>query len=200
MVFGYARCSTNEKKQDIDRQRRELKQMGAADENIYFEYASGTRSDRIELNRLLSAVSPGDTIVTTEVSRITRSTKQLCDIIDICKNKQLKLIIKDSITINCANGNIDPMTNAFLQISGVFAELERNIISERVKSGMQNAKSKGVHCGRATTQKSTIPGDFCKYYEAYKNKRLNLSELARLSSVSRPTAYKYIKILEQKNE
>ena len=103
------------------------------------------------MNKLLNVVQSGDTIVTTEVSRITRSTKQLCDIIEICKDKKLKLIIKDSITIDCTSGTLDPMTKAFLQISGVFAELERNIISERVKSGMRNAKAKGVVCGRGKT-------------------------------------------------
>ena len=141
MIYGYARCSTTEDKQDINRQTRELKQLGATDETLYFEYESGTKIDRAELNKMFNAVREGDTIVTTEVSRITRSTKQLWDIIELCKQKRLKLIIKDSITIDCTSGDVDPMTNAFLQMSGVFAELERNIISERVKSGMRNAKA-----------------------------------------------------------
>ena len=145
MKFGYARCSTNELKQDIERQKRELKQLGVSDENIYFEYESGTKTDRAELKKLFNIVRAGDTIITTEVSRITRSTKQLCDIIELCKEKKLKLVIKDSITIDCSSGELDTMTKAFLQISGVFAELERNIISERVKSGLRNAKAKGTN-------------------------------------------------------
>jgi len=72
MVYGYARCSTNETKQDIDRQKRELKKMGVEDKNIYFEYESGAKTDRIQLNRLLSVAKDKDTIVTTEVSRLTR--------------------------------------------------------------------------------------------------------------------------------
>ena len=75
MTYGYARCSTNETKQDITRQQRELKEMGA--EHIYTEYASGTKSDREELAKLLAAVREGDTICVLEVSRLTRSTKQL---------------------------------------------------------------------------------------------------------------------------
>ena len=70
MVYGYARCSTNEELQDINRQIRELKQLGAAEETIYREYESGTKNDRVELQRLLAAVRNGDTIVATEVSRI----------------------------------------------------------------------------------------------------------------------------------
>ena len=85
MIYGYARCSTNEELQDINRQIRELTQLGAAEENIYREYESGIKNDRVELQRLLSAVEAGDTIVATEVSRITRSTKQLCEIIELAQ-------------------------------------------------------------------------------------------------------------------
>ena len=77
MIYSYARCSTNEEMQDINRQIRELKQLGATDKTIYREYESGMNHDRVELQRLLKAVETGDTIVVTEVSRITRSTKQL---------------------------------------------------------------------------------------------------------------------------
>ena len=113
MIYGYCRCSTNEKKQDINRQRKELKEMGATDNTISMEYESGTKINRVELNRLLEIVKQGDIIVVTEISRITRSTKQLCDIIELVRNKGLKLVIKGSITLDCTNGeNIDPMTKA----------------------------------------------------------------------------------------
>lgn len=85
MIYGYARCSTNEKQQDINRQVRELKQLGATDTTIYLEYESGIKENRVELNKLLNIVKSGDTIIATEVSRITRSTKQLCDIIELAK-------------------------------------------------------------------------------------------------------------------
>ena len=94
MIYGYARCSINEKLQDINRQVRELKQQGATDKTIYLEYESGTREDRAELSKLLDVVRPGDTIITTEVSRITRSTKQLCEIIEFAKAQHIKLIIQ----------------------------------------------------------------------------------------------------------
>ena len=67
MNYGYARCSTNELKQDIDRQKRELIKQGVAEENIYFEYESGTKIDRVEFNRLLETIDEGDTIIATEV-------------------------------------------------------------------------------------------------------------------------------------
>lgn len=90
MVYGYARCSTSEKEQDVNRQVRELKQMEATDKTIYREYESGMKSNRAELSKLLDIVQSGDTIIATEVSRITRSTKQLCDMSPSQKNGHKK--------------------------------------------------------------------------------------------------------------
>ena len=67
MIYGYARCSTNEKQQDINRQVRELKEQGAIDKTIYLEYESGTKVNRAELLKLLDIVRSGDTIVATVV-------------------------------------------------------------------------------------------------------------------------------------
>ena len=198
MIFGYARCSTDETKQDIQRQTRELITLGANEESIYFEYESGTKKDRIEFNKMLKATNEGDTIVTTEVSRLSRSTQHLCEIIDIIKDKKLKLIIGNTMTIDCTKGELDPMTNAFLQMSGVFAELERNMISQRVKSGMANAKAKGKRIGRPKTTNEDIPTVFLKHYPKYKNKQINVTEFSKLCSMSRTTIYKYIKLVESK--
>ena len=89
MVFGYCRCSTNETKQDINRQVRELKELGATDKTIFKEYLKGTSNNKVELNRLLETIQPGDTLVVTEVSRISRSTKQLCEIIELVQKKKI---------------------------------------------------------------------------------------------------------------
>jgi integrase len=59
MQYGYCRCSTNENKQDIDRQKRELKQLGIKESNIFFEYESGSKLDRIQLDRLLNTAKDG---------------------------------------------------------------------------------------------------------------------------------------------
>lgn len=194
MIYGYARCSTNESKQDINRQVRELKAAGA--EQIYLEYEHGDSAIKQELSSLLEQAEAGDTILTLEVSRLARSTKQLCDIIDTVKEKHLRLCVVGSITVDCTNGELDPMTNAFIQMSGVFAELELRIIRERVKSGMRNAAAKGVKIGRPQLTREQIPAAFLRHYPSYKNGRLNLSELARVCGVSRTTAYKYINLLE----
>ena len=194
MIYGYARCSTNEKMQDINRQVRELKQQGATDTTIYLEYESGTKVNRTELNKLLNIVQTGDTIVATEVSRITRSTKQLCEIIELAKDRHIKLVLGTFI-VDCSK-ELDPMTEGMLKMMGVFSELERNIISQRVKSGMANAKAKGKTIGRPATTADDIPNVFYKHYPKYKNGEINKMEFSRLCSLSYPTIYKYLGIVE----
>ena len=195
MNHGYARCSTNESKQDIDRQVRELKQAGA--ERIFLEYEHGDAAVKCQLSSLLEQAEEGDTIITLEVSRLARSTKQLCEIIETIKAKRLRLVIVGSITVDCSNGQIDPMTNAFIQMSGVFAELELRIIRERVRSGLRNARAKGAKIGRPQATVEDIPAVFLRHYPAFKNKQLNVSELARVCDLSRTTVYKYLNLLEQ---
>jgi len=194
MNYGYARCSTNEDKQDINRQIRELKAAGA--DEVVFEYEHGDAKVKQNLKLLLDTVKEGDTIITLEVSRLSRSTQQLCEIVETIKSKRLRLVIVGSITVDCRDGNIEPMSQAFIQMSAVFAELELSIIRARVKSGMQNAKAQGKRVGRRPTTKEDIPSVFYKYYPIYAAKKMNISELARVCRLSRPTVYKYLRLIE----
>lgn len=198
MNYGYARCSTNELKQDIDRQKRELIKQGVAEENIYFEYESGTKIDRVEFNRLLETIDEGDTIIATEVSRITRSTKQLCEIIDVAKTKKIKLIL-GSFVVDCTV-ELDALTEGILKLVGVISELERNMISERVKSGIVNARAKGKVIGRPSITEDDIPQLFFRHYPKFKSGDINKAEFARLCGLSYPTVYKYIDIVEKNKE
>lgn len=193
VTHGYARCSTNETKQDIDRQVRELKSAGA--EKVWLEYEHGDSPIKEEQEKMFAAAQSGDTIVTLEVPRLCRSTKQLCDIIDIIRDKQLRLIIVGSITMDCRTGQPDPMTEAFLQIAGVFAQLELSMIRARVRSGMDNARAKGKRIGRPHISAERIPDSFFRYYSRYQAGEINLSELSRLAQLSRPTVYRYISVL-----
>ena len=142
---------------------------------------------------LLDMATEGDTIITLEVSRLSRSTQQLCEIIDVIREKKLRPVIVGSITIDCRNGQTDPMSEAFLQIAGVFSQLESAMIRIRVKSGMENAKSKGKRIGRPQTTKEDITTVFYKHYSAFVTGTMNLSKLARVCGLSRPTVYKYLK-------
>ena len=194
MIYGYARCSTDETRQDINRQVRKLKAAGATDETIYLEYQSGTKRDRVELNKVLLQIKKGDTLLATEVSRITRSTKQLCEIIEFAKEKEVKLILGTFI-VDCTS-SLDPMTEGMLKMMGVFAELERNMIVQRIRSGMANAKAKGKLIGRPKLTQDDIPPIFYRYYPRFKNGEITKVELGRLCGLARSSVYRYLDIIE----
>ena len=196
-IYAYARCSTDETRQDINRQVRELKASGATDGTIYLEYQSGTKSDRVELNKVLSLLKPGDTLLATEVSRITRSTKQLCEIIEMAKKKQVKLILGNFV-VDCTSA-LDPMTEGMLKMMGVFAELERNMTVQRIRSGMANARAKGKQIGRRKLTQEEIPAIFYRYYPKYKKGEITKVELGRLCGLARSSVYRYLDIIEGVN-
>jgi DNA invertase Pin-like site-specific DNA recombinase len=193
MIYGYARCSTSESKQDIKRQVKELKAAGA--EEIYLEYEHGDKKIKPQQQQMLEQAKAGDTIITLEVSRLARSTQQLCEIINTISEKKLRLVIVGSITLDCRNGQPDPMSEAFLQIAGVFSQLELSMIRARVRSGVANARAKGSRIGRPQMTIDNIPSNFIRHYPAYRSGQLNVSELARVCGVSRTTAYKYLKLM-----
>ena len=194
MNRGYSRCSTNEGKQDINRQVRELKAAGA--DVVYMEYEHGDAKVKSQQQAMFAESEAGDTIIVLEVSRLARSTQQLCEIIEIIRAKHLRLVIVGSITLDCRNGQADPMSEAFLQMAGVFSQLELSMIRARVRSGMENAKAKGKQIGRPQVTADDVPSGFLRHYPAYKRGQLNVSELARVCNISRTTAYKYIGLLE----
>ena len=194
MTYGYARCSTNETKQDINRQVRELKAAGA--EHIFLEYEHGDSKVKSQQAAMFAQARAGDTIITLEVPRLARSTQQLCEIIDRVRERRLRLMIVGSITLDCREGRADPMSEAFLQMAGVFSQLELSMIRERVRSGMANAKAKGKQIGRPQVTKDNVPTIFLRHYPAYKSGHLNISEFSRVCDLSRTTIYKYISLLE----
>ena len=194
MTYGYARCSTNETKQDINRQVRELKAAGA--EEIFIEYEHGDSKIKSQQAAMFGQAKAGDTIIVLEVSRLARSTQQLCEIIECVREKRLRLVIVGSITLDCRSGQADPMSEAFLQMAGVFSQLELAMIRSRVRSGMENARAKGRQIGRPQVSREDIPASFLRHYPAHKNGQLNISELARVCDISRTTAYKYKNLLE----
>ena len=137
---------------------------------------------------MFAQAQAGDTILTLEVPRLARSTQQLCEIIERVREKRLRLVIVGAITLDCREGRADPMSEAFLQMAGVFNQLELAMIRSRVRSGMENARAKGRQIGRPQVSKEDIPAIFLRHYPAYKKGQLNVSELARVCDISRTTA------------
>jgi DNA invertase Pin-like site-specific DNA recombinase len=196
IIYGYARCSTNESKQNIERQIRELKEIGATDNTIFIDWESGSVENRKELQKLLNTVSNGDCIATVSIDRITRSTKQLIDIIEFVEKMNLKLILGNFI-VDCTSNKMDIMTEALLKVVGVFSELERKMICARVQSGIDNARAKGIKLGRPKTSYKNIPSIFFRVLPKYQNKEINLTQFALLTKLSIPSIYKYLEIIEK---
>ncbi len=197
MEYLYVRCSTNEDKQNMGRQLRFGKLKGIKEENIYKEYASGAKSDRVEFKKLMAVVKSGDTIYASDVSRLTRSLKHLIEIIDEAKEKKLKLVLGD-FEIDCRK-ELNVFTQGQLLMLGLVNELTRLLIVESVKDGLAHAKEQGRVGGQPKLTKDRLfdkNPDFFKYYTQYKNKQITLLELSRLSCISRNTTYSYIKIIE----
>lgn len=187
-IFGYARCSTNENKQDIDRQARELKNIGVS--KIYKEYASGTAKERPQLEALQEIIKSGDTLVATELSRLTRSVHHLCHLLEWAAHRQA--VIKVGGFTADFSAEVDPMVEGMLLMMGTFAQIEQKTTVQRVKSGVANARAKGKRLGRPPLSKDKIPAEFFKHYPRYLENKISKAEFARLCECSRPTLYRYL--------
>lgn len=198
-VYGYCRCSTNESKQDVEYQIKELVEKGIKKEDIYFEYQSGSREDRPVLSRILKDMVKGDSLYVTDITRLSRSTKQLCSIIDFINTNKMRLVI-GSLDVDCRSDNIEPMVEGMLKMMAVFADLDRKMKIYQINLGLKNAREQGRIGGRPTTTVEDIPDIFYRYYTMYQNNQINKKELSRLSGLSYPTIFKYIKLLSKQKE
>ncbi len=201
MRYGYCRCSTNEDKQDIERQINELKKSGVKEENIIYEYISGTKESKPRLLDLLNRCEAGDIIVCTELSRISRSFKDFMSTIDILKEKKLRLeILMNNIIVDFSKEKLEPFTEFFLNIMMAFNSLEVEVTRERVKSGLENARIKGKVLGRPRLTKEDIPDSFYKNLDLYKKKDINKSEFARIMKWSRPKLDRILNLYSSKEK
>ena len=192
-VYGYARCSTSEKRQDVERQVAELRAMGA--QFVVQEYESGADPGRKGIAGLLGALREGDSLFATELSRVTRSLRQLCDIIEAAKDKSLTLRF-GAVEFAFRGGRLAPFQTAMLQLMGVFAELERNLAAERINSGLCHARAKGVRLGRPKKTAADVPPAVRALFGAHARGEVSAAELARRAGISKSSACKYLKLLK----
>jgi len=198
-IYGYARCSTNESRQDVSRQIRWLKEQGCSDETIYTEYESGAKANRAELTKLMTLLREGDALLVQDLTRLTRRVKQLCEIMELVQERKLKLIA-GSFVIDCSAGESDPFTEGVLKIIGVVGEMQRNMLISNVRSGLDNARAKGKTLGRKKLTSEDIPSTFRRYAQKHFAGEINASKLARLTNVSRPIANRYVRLLRAETE
>lgn len=190
--YGYCRCSTNENNQDITRQINELMKVGVLEENIVYEFISGTKEKKPKLMELLDKCNNGDTIVCCELSRLSRSFKDFFDTLQILKDKKLRLeLLMNNIVVDFSKDKLDPFTTFFLNIIMSFNSLEVEVTRVRIISGIKNSKKKS---GRPQLTKDDIPMSFYKNLDLYNNKKINKSEFARLMNWSRPKLDRILKL------
>ena len=136
-----------------DLRTRDLEAAGA--EDVITEREHGDK-EKACLNDLLERMEPQSTLIVCEVSRLARSIKMLCKIINIIKEKHLRLVILGSITVDCRNGEMDCISVAFLQRAGVFSEVELQMTRSGVLSGLANCCARGVKLGRPRKKQRRI--------------------------------------------
>ena len=140
-LVGYARVSTREGQQVFDRQVDALKAAGC--ERIYDDRGSGASTERPGLKACLDYLRHGDVLVVLDLDRLGRLAGELIRLVDELEAR--------SIGFRALNASFDtttPMGRAFLQIQAAFAEMERNVIRQRVREGVAATRTRDRKGGR----------------------------------------------------
>lgn len=149
----YARVSTADKGQDFEAQLEELQvvaaQRGWEVVGMYHDKTSGTKAVRPGLEAVRARLRRGgvDVLAATATDRIARSTKNLVDLVDELEALGVKLACTREGAVDATT----PQGRAFMQVRAVFAELERNLIAERIREGLAVRRARGVKLGRRRT-------------------------------------------------
>jgi DNA invertase Pin-like site-specific DNA recombinase len=140
MIFGYARVSTDG--QSVDAQVRQLRAAGC--EKIYREMASGAKTDRAQLRRVLDQLDAGDVLMVTRLDRLARSTRDLLNTLATIAGKKagFRSLGDTWADTTTAHGRL------MLTVLGGLAEFERDLIRARTGEGRARAKARGVKLGR----------------------------------------------------
>lgn len=139
-TYGYARVSTDD--QDLALQKRALEAYGV--DFIFSENKSGKTMNRPGLKRAIKIMRPGDVLVVWKLDRLGRNLMGVLEMVEMLASTHIELV---SLTEKF--DTTSPMGKAFMQIALVFAELERNMISERTKAGIAASRAQGRTFGRA---------------------------------------------------
>lgn len=186
MLIGYARVSTEE--QNLNRQLDMLLEYGVDKRNIYSEKITGTKADREQLNKMLDELEEGDTVVIADLTRVSRSTKDLLMIIDRIKEKGASIkSIKDTWLDTTSN---NPYNDFLLTVMSGLSQLERDLISSRTKEGLKSAKARGREGGRPSKRNEKSDLIELLYKQNYK-----ITDIVKKTGLSRATIYRTLKDL-----
>ncbi|NAY93384.1 recombinase family protein [Muricauda sp. JGD-17] len=189
MIFGYARVSTAE--QSLDLQLNALLKEGIEQKNIYTDKVSSTKEERKSLAKLLDYVREGDTIIVWKLDRLARSLIHFTKLMTILEKKGVKF---RSITESFIDTTEKSSHSEFIiNIFAALAQLERDIIIERTKAGLESARRRGKILGapKGISKKNQQKAVLCEEY--FKEGKLTVSEICERLDISRATYYKYLK-------
>ena len=180
MKIGYARCSTAD--QNLDWQLDALKGQGC--ERIYQEKVTGTRMDRPELLRLLDTLREGDTVIVCELTRLSRSVKDLFELVGRIESAgaDIRSLKEPWLDTTTPQGRL-----LFTIFSGV-SQFERELTHERTMEGLAAARARGRLGGRPSTDPNVIR----QALTLYDSKTYSVSEIVSLTGICRRTLYNYI--------
>ena len=184
MKLLYCRVSTTE--QCELRQTELAKELGIEEEYIFLDKQSGKDTNRKELQRLLEFCRKGDIVYTESISRIARNTKDLLQIVEQLKEKQVEFIsLKESIDTSTPQGAF------MLTIFGAMAQLERENILQRQKEGIAIGKLNGVYKGRKPKEIDRVKFD--KMCVEWKKGERTAVSIQREFGITQTTFYKWVK-------
>lgn len=184
MLVGYARVSTEG--QNLDRQIDALKGVGVDSRVLYQEKITGTKRDRPELQRMLNELNEGDIVIITDLTRISRSTKDLLDIVEKIKSKGASIrSLKDTWLDTTSN---NPYNDFLLTVMSGLSQLERDLISQRTKEGLVSAKARGRNGGRPSKQNEK--GDVVK---ALADSGMKIVDIVKETNLSRSTVNRILR-------
>ena len=182
-VIGYARVSTDD--QNLDMQQMAIEKY-AKDKNLdlvmYVEKISSRNDERTELQNAMKAAAPGDLFVVFKLDRLARSTKELYQLTDQLKNKNV-----DFVSINDAFDTSTPTGRAMFGMLAVFAEFERDIIQQRTKAGLEAARKRGRIGGRPPVDEKTK-----RHIITLFNAGESAIDIAKEFGIARSTVYKIL--------
>ncbi|MFS0489492.1 recombinase family protein [Leadbetterella byssophila] len=188
MVIGYARVSTRD--QNLDLQISALEKAGC--EKIYQEKISGATKNRPELDSMIAQFRQGDVLVVWKLDRLGRSLKHIIELVIDLNSKGVTIKgLTDGVDTSTPNGRL------FLNIMASLAEYERELIKERTKAGLSEARARGRLGGRPKGFKEDTIRKLLIMRSVYKDPNKTPEELYVGLGLTRATFYRYAKILDK---
>lgn len=181
--IGYVRVSSTS--QNPSRQFRQLNEIGM--DIIYEEKISGATKDREQLQKMLEDLQEGDIIYVTDLTRITRSTQDLFELIDLIRNKKASLKSLKDTWLDLSEDN--PYSQFLITVMAGVNQLERDLIRMRQREGIEFAKKEGKFKGRLKKYHKNHAG--MNYaVKLYKEGNMTVNQICEITNVSRASLYR----------